>query len=112
MKKIMKKLYAVLTSLAISAVTAVNAFADGGAIESSIAITGTKKLIDDVTGAALIIAPVFGGGLAVYFLIRRSAADEMDQKKWNNRIVTAVVSTIGAIVAVSLLNVIVGYYSS
>lgn len=111
MKKIIKRLYAVLMSLAISAITAVNAFAEGN-IEGSIAITGTKKLIDDATGAALVIAPVVGGALTVYFLIRRSAADEMDQKKWNNRIVTAVVSTIGALVAVSLLNVIVSYYST
>lgn len=111
MKKIMKKLYAVLTTLAISVITSVNAFAEGN-IASSVAITGTKKLIDDVTAAALIIAPVFGGVLAVYFLIRRSAADEMDQKKWNNRIITAVGSTVGAVIAVSLLNVIVSYYSS
>lgn len=111
MRRIIKRLYAVLTALAINAIIAVNAFA-GGNIESSIAVTGTKKLIDDATGAALVIAPVVGGGLAVYFMIRRSAADEMDQKKWNNRIVTAVVSTIGALIAVGLLNVIVGYYST
>lgn len=111
MKKMIKKLYAVLTSFAISTITAVHAFAEGN-LGGSIAVTGTKNLIDDATAAALVIAPVVGGGLAVYFMIRRSAADEMDQKKWNNRIVTAVVSTIGALVAVSLLNVIVSYYST
>ena len=110
-KKIMKKLYALLMSLAISTVTAVNAFAAGN-IADSVAVTGTKKLIDDVTTAALVIAPVIGVVLIVYFCIRRSAADEMDQKKWNNRIATAVVSIIGAVLATSLLNVVVSYYSS
>ena len=111
MKKIMKKVYALLMSLAISTVTAVNAFAAGN-IADSVAVTGTKKLIDDVTTAALVIAPVIGVVLIVYFCIRRSAADEMDQKKWNNRIATAVVSIIGAVLATSLLNVVVSYYSS
>ena len=105
----MKKLCAVLMSLAISTVTAVNVFAEGN-IASSVAITGTKQLIDDVTTAALVIAPVVGVVLIVYFCIRRSAADEMDQKKWNNRIVTAVVSTIGAVLATSLLGIVIGYY--
>ena len=98
-------------SLAISTVTAVNACAAGN-IADSVAVTGTKKLIDDVTTAALVIAPVIGVVLIVYFCIRRSAADEMDQKKWNNRIATAVVSIIGAVLATSLLNVVVSYYSS
>ena len=97
-------------SLAISTVTEVNAFAAGN-IADSVAVTGTKKLIDDVTTAALVIAPVIGVVLIVYFCIRRSAADEMDQKKWNNRIATAVVSIIGAVLATSLLNVVVSYYS-
>ena len=48
--------------------------------------------------------------LAIYFCIRRSAADEMDQKKWNNRIAVAVVSCVGAVLGSATLNVIIGYY--
>lgn len=107
----MKKLYAVLTTLTISVITSVNAFAEGN-IAGSVAVTGTQKLINDVTTAALVIAPVVGVVLIIYFCIRRSAADEMDQKKWNNRIVTAVVSTVGAVLATSLLNIVISYYTS
>ena len=37
-------------------------------------------------------------------------ADEMDQKKWNNRIVVAVVSCIGAVLGSATLTLILGYY--
>ena len=50
------------------------------------------------------------GLLIIYFCIRRGMADEMDQKKWNNRIVVAVVSCIGAVLGSATLNLILGYY--
>jgi hypothetical protein len=34
----------------------------------------------------------------------------MDQKKWNNRIVVAIVSCIGAVLGSATLNIIIGYY--
>lgn len=72
---------------------------------------GTEKLIQDVTTWLMILAPVVAGLLIIYFCIRRSAADEMDQKKWNNRIVVAVVSCIGAVLGSATLNLIIGYYT-
>lgn len=116
----MRKVKALITALfcAVANVSlGVSAFAEGGGfrpssggIGGSTAVTGTQNLVNDLTSALLIIAPIVGGACIIYFCIRRSAADEMDQKKWNNRIVTAIVSTIGAVLAAGLLNVIVGYY--
>lgn len=71
---------------------------------------GTENLIQDATTWLMVIAPVAAGLLIIYFCIRRSAADEMDQKKWNNRIVAAVVSCIGAVLGSATLNIIIGYY--
>lgn len=71
---------------------------------------GTEKLIQDITTWLMVLAPVVAGLLIIYFCIRRSAADEMDQKKWNNRIVVAVVSCIGAVLGSATLNIIIGYY--
>ena len=73
--------------------------------------TGTEQLIKDVTTWLMILAPIAAGLLVIYFCIRRSAADEMDQKKWNNRIVVAVVSCIGAVLGSATLNLILGYYT-
>lgn len=77
--------------------------------ESKIA-KGTERLIQDVTTWLMVLAPVVAGLLIIYFCIRRSAADEMDQKKWNNRITVAIVSCIGAVLGSATLNLIIGYY--
>ena len=46
---------------------------------SSIFATGTKSLITDIGKWLLILAPIVGTLVSVYFFIRRGAADEMDQ---------------------------------
>lgn len=107
-KKGYKKAAAFLTVLCITAMCAVPAYA-AGVGDSQIA-KGTEKLIGDVTTWLMILAPVAAGLLIIYFCIRRSAADEMDQKKWNNRIVAAIVSCIGAVLGSAILNLILGYY--
>jgi len=85
------------------------AFASG--VSGSQIATGTEQLIRDLTTWLMILAPIAAGLLIIYFCIRRSAADEMDQKKWNNRIVVAVVSCIGAVLGSATLNLILGYYA-
>ena len=97
---------ALITALMFS----VPAFA-AGSLDNSTIVTGTKKLIADITSWLMVLAPVVTVMLVIYFCIRRSAADEMDQKKWNNRIVVAVVSCIGAVLASALINLIIDYYS-
>ncbi|MNI77668.1 hypothetical protein D3C73_1339770 [compost metagenome] len=86
-----------------------SAFASGD-IKGSKLVTGTEKLIGDVTTWLMILAPIVAGLLIIYFCIRRSAADEMDTKKWNNRIIVAIVSCIGAVLGSATLNIIIGYY--
>ncbi len=81
----------------------------GGISQSKLA-TGTERLIGDATTWLMVLAPVVAGFLIIYFCIRRSAADEMEQKKWNNRIVVAIVSCIGAVIGSATLNIIIGYY--
>ena len=94
------------TFLAVFAVFLLNtqtAYASG--ISESKLAKGTEKLIGDATTWLMVLAPV-----VIYFCIRRSVADEMDQKKWNNRIVVAIVSCIGAVIGSATLNIIIGYY--
>ena len=78
--------------------------------------------IATLTASFFMSAPAYAAGvqdsqivkgtglLIIYFCIRRGMADEMDQKKWNNRIVVAVVSCIGAVLGSATLNLILGYY--
>jgi ABC-type molybdate transport system permease subunit len=104
------KMLAVLAGMAyFSFVTAFPVFAASSISDSKLA-RGTEKLIQDVTTWLMVLAPVVTGLLIIYFCIRRAAADEMDQKKWNNRIVVAIVSCIGAVLGSATLNLIIGYY--
>ena len=62
-------------------------------------------------GLAVLVVGFLAFMLAVLAArLRRGMADEMDQKKWNNRIVVAVVSCIGAVLGSATLNLILGYY--
>ncbi|GAB6151560.1 hypothetical protein JCM17380_03100 [Desulfosporosinus burensis] len=105
----LKKVRLSAAVLAAKAMMAVPAYAADG-VQGSKIVTGTEKLIGDVTTWLMVLAPVVAGLLIIYFFIRRSAADEMDTKKWNNRIVVAIVSCIGAVLGSATLNLIIGYY--
>lgn len=83
-------------------------YADG--FGTSIFATGTKNLFKDIGIFLLILAPISGGVLGVYFFIRRQAADEMDQKKWNDRIKVTIVSTIGAVLVSAAITLLASYY--
>lgn len=102
-----KKLSAIMFSVFLMSTMTITASADVG---SSQLVRGTERLIGDVTTWLMVLAPIVAGLLIIYFCIRRSAADEMDQKKWNTRIIAAVVSCIGAILGSATLNLIIGYY--
>lgn len=98
-----------ITSLAVSVLSAVPVVAEG--VKDSQIVKGTEKLISDITVWLMVLAPVIAGMLIIYYCVRRSAADEMDQKKWNNRIVVAVVSCIGAVLGSATLNLILSYFT-
>lgn len=106
LKKKLGKLSVIAYMVMLSTTTA---YAD--TIQNSKVVKGTENLIKDMTTWLMIMAPIVGGLLIIYFFIRRSASDEMDQKKWNNRITTAIVSVVGAVLASATLNLIISYYA-
>lgn len=109
LKKVKEKAWAVILTLYALFMSNYTVYADDN-VQNSKLVKGTEKLINDITTWLMIFAPVVAGVLIIYFFIRRSAADDMDQKKWNNRIVVAIVSCIGAVIASATLNLIIGYY--
>lgn len=86
--------------------------AANGDIGSSDLAKGTEKLLKDATTWLMIIVPLVTVLVVIYYLIRRAAADEMDHKKWNSRITTAVISCIVAVAASALLNMLTAYFGS
>lgn len=79
-------------------------------IQDSKIVTGTESLISDLTGWLLVLAPVLTILLVGYFFLRKAASDEMDAKRWDNRIKVALISCVGVVVASGLINVIMSYY--
>lgn len=108
LEKIKKGIRTFLVTLSVMILTTSSVVASD--VKNSQIVKGTENLIKDLTTWLMVLAPIVGGLLIIYFFIRRSAADEMDTKKWNNRITTAIISVIGAVLASATLNLIIGYY--
>lgn len=111
MNKLKKAVMAVTAAVASAALT-ITAGAEeaGGVLAASKAVTGTKALLGDISNILLVVAPLVGTACIVYFAVRHGAADEMDQKKWKQRIIVSAVSIVVAVVASALINVLVSYY--
>jgi hypothetical protein len=80
-------------------------------IDDTTLATGTQKLLEDVTGWLLIIAPVITVVAVIIFFIRRGISDEMDHKRWSNRITTAIISCVCVVTASVVIRVILSYYN-
>ena len=89
-------------------VNAPTAYAAG--IGASKLATGTEQLIKDVTSWLLIVAPLVTVVAVIYYFIRKTVSDEIDHKKWNTRISTAIICCIGVVAASLIINLIVSYY--
>jgi len=97
-------------SLSLWAMLSASPALASGNIGSSVLATGTEKLIKDVTSWLLVVAPLVTVVAVVYYLIRKTVSDEIDHKKWNSRISTAIICCIGVVAASLIINLIVSYY--
>lgn len=82
----------------------------GNKIQDSKAGKGLVNLINDASLFLLVLSPIAGGLLAVYFFIRKNAADEQDQKQWNKRLIITGVCVVGAVLVTSTITVVTGYF--
>lgn len=110
MRKFYKKIISLITVIYFILLNKGVAFAAPGRLQDSQIAKGTENLIKDATTWLMVLAPIVGGLLVMFFFLRKGAADDMDQKMWQKRINTAIYSTIGVIVASALINLIIGYY--
>lgn len=85
-------------------------YAYASSIQGSSLFKGTQKLLQDVSSALLIIAPIVAGVCGIYFGIRLAMADEQDKKTWANRLKVLGVGFILTITITALIGVIATYY--
>ncbi len=104
-KKYFNKLLSILPVAAMF--LGMTASADLGVLSS-----GTMSLISDVSSFAQKVIAGAGVIATVYCFIRKAMADDVDQKKWQSRIITSVIATVGGLIAATIINAIGGYYGA
>lgn len=101
----------VILVLALTLILGLAVTASAAGIADSNLAKGFKNLVTDASAWLVILCPLVGGGFAVYFAMRRAAADETDGKMWQKRIVTAIVCGVGGALMSGIISIISGYFS-
>lgn len=80
------------------------------AIQNSQFFKGTEKLLTDAASGLTTLVTLVGIAALIYFAIRKAVADEMDHKKWDTRMIVAIVCVIIGLSAKVLIEMFSGYY--
>lgn len=80
-------------------------------LSENILVTGTTRLANDALNVLMGLIFVVCAIVFVYYMIRRSHSDEMDQKKWEKRAFVSLASLIFGELAVVLLKLVLSYYN-
>ena len=108
MKKV-KRFYKTAIPIALTIMCmVVPASADN--LSSSTVGTGIRNLINDVSSYLMVICPSAGALAAIYFLIRRSMADEQDGKMWMRRIWIAIICGVAGLLVSGIISLISSYF--
>lgn len=110
MKNLMRKIKTIFITLFIATANSSLVFADdNNPITTSKPFQGLKTMLEDATSALMIIAPIVGVLLFIYFNIRKGAADEMDHKMWDKRKNVVLISTVSVFIASAFISLLVSY---
>lgn len=74
------------------------------------AYTGMLSLLNDLTTALTVLCPITGAVAALFFVIRRSIADEQDGKIWTKRITTAIICGVGGMLISGIITLLTSYF--
>lgn len=83
-----------------------------GSFASSDIAQGTKNLITDISTWFIVICALAGTAAAIYCLIRRGMADEVDGKKWTKRCVTAIICAVGGALIGGIVTLVGSYFGA
>lgn len=84
---------------------------EGGGLASSKFVTGTTKLINDISTALLILLPSVGGAMIIFFAVRMATTSEDHEKsKYKKNILTTLVCVVIGLVATGIVSAISFYY--
>ncbi len=99
-----------LTTLSVFATGSTTPTDTGGSFENSTIAQGTKNLISDISVWFIAICALVGTASAVYCLIRRGMADEVDGKMWTKRCITAIICAVGGALIGGVVALVGSYF--
>lgn len=109
MKKKKNKIKKLLLAIILfTLINAINIFASG--IQGTSLYTGTMHLLNDGTTALLVILPVAGALLFIWFQIKKMGADQNEQPMWSKRQKIVLTGIISGETIVAVINTLVSYY--
>lgn len=82
---------------------------NGGLTNSNI-VTGSQRLLADITKWVAIIGPAICIIAAMVFLARRAMADQQDGKMWTNRIVISIICAVAIGLVSGIISLVASYY--
>ena len=94
----------------LTAMLATTASASG--LQGSSIYTGTVNLLNDLSTVLTVLCPLVGAVAALYFVIRRSMADEQDGKMWTKRITTSIICGVAGMLVAGLITLLTGYFTA
>lgn len=83
-----------------------------GTIKDSILVTGTKKLIDDITSAIQIVGPVVATAYATYNGFKLSGAEDNEVPILKKKIKISIMGGTIALVGATLFKIVLSYYGT
>lgn len=102
------RMASLLTTMPVLLMTSTSAAND---ILTSTVGQGLKNLMTDMGEYLMILSLILGPAACVYFLIRRTMADEQEGRQWNSRIRMAIICTVLGVVISSIIALIAGYFA-
>lgn len=108
MKKIKRFLKRAIPAVLTIVSMSVTASADN--LSSSTVGMGIRNMLNDISSFGMVICPTVGAAAAVYFLIRRSMADEQDGKMWTRRIWVAIICGVAGCLVSGVIALISSYF--
>lgn len=89
---------------------AVDEVAGGGSIQNSKIGAGIMNMVKDLTGTLQWIIPTVGVMVILYYIFKIMTGDEQDQMRYKKTIVKVLICVVVSILAVTIVNLIAGYF--
>lgn len=81
-------------------------------IETSIIVTGTKKLVADVGKALMVLAPVVGGCMEAFEFFKSTHAEDEEMRAIKKKQKVILIGVIGVFVAGAVMTIVASYYKT